>query len=76
MRNASVAGHPHSLVAIDRVTGTFSKLIMALLNGTDSLKFARLTDKAYAPIRGSKYAAGYDLKRYVSCSIFFFANRR
>ncbi|CAK9827607.1 Deoxyuridine 5'-triphosphate nucleotidohydrolase [Anthophora retusa] len=26
------------------------------------LKFARLSDKAFAPTKGSKYAAGYDLR--------------
>ena len=28
-----------------------------------SLRFAKLTDKAYTPTRGSKLAAGYDLYR-------------
>ncbi|CAL1680737.1 unnamed protein product [Lasius platythorax] len=27
-----------------------------------SLKFAKLSDKAFAPIKGSEYAAGYDLR--------------
>ncbi|XP_017893400.1 protein N-terminal glutamine amidohydrolase-like [Ceratina calcarata] len=34
----------------------------AMMYGTKVLKFAKLTDKAYAPTKGSKYAAGYDLK--------------
>lgn len=29
------------------------------------LKFAKLTEKAFVPTKGSKYAAGYDLRRYV-----------
>jgi len=29
------------------------------------LKFAKLSDKAFAPIKGSEYAAGYDLRRYI-----------
>lgn len=29
------------------------------------LKFAKLTEKAFIPTKGSKYAAGYDLRRYV-----------
>lgn len=49
------------------------------------LKFAKLTEKAFVPTKGSKYAAGYDLRRYVFeifrldkiavsdiCIIFFF----
>lgn len=28
------------------------------------LFFAKLTDKAHVPSKGSKFAAGYDLKRY------------
>jgi len=28
------------------------------------LQFAKLSDKAHAPTKGSKYAAGFDLKRY------------
>jgi len=28
------------------------------------LRFAKLSDKAFAPVKGSEYAAGYDLRRY------------
>ena len=35
---------------------------MAVLNSASLLKYARLSDKAYAPIKGSKTAAGFDLK--------------
>lgn len=35
------------------------------------LKFVRLTDKAYAPIKASKHAAGYDLRRYVLLKLVF-----
>ncbi|CAL7950681.1 unnamed protein product [Xylocopa violacea] len=35
---------------------------MSAKNGAVILKFAKLTDKAYAPMKGSKYAAGYDLR--------------
>lgn len=29
------------------------------------LRFTKLSDKAYAPVKGSQYAAGYDLRRYI-----------
>lgn len=29
------------------------------------LRFAKLSEKAFAPTKGSEYAAGYDLRRYV-----------
>lgn len=29
------------------------------------LKFAKLSDKAFTPVKGNAYAAGYDLKRWV-----------
>lgn len=38
------------------------------------LKFAKLTNKAFAPTKGSEYAAGYDLRRYHHCpsnTVFF-----
>lgn len=38
------------------------KFLKLALNERNMLKFAKLTDKAYTPTRGSKYAAGYDLK--------------
>lgn len=38
---------------------------MSIVNGTGVLRFAKLTDKAFAPMKGSKCAAGYDLRRYV-----------
>ncbi len=28
------------------------------------LQFAKLSEKAHAPTKGSEYAAGFDLKRY------------
>jgi len=31
------------------------------------LRFAKLTEKALMPTRGSKLAAGYDLYRYILC---------
>lgn len=34
---------------------------MPIVNG-NILRFAKLTDKAYAPMKGSKSAAGYDLR--------------
>ncbi|XP_033331988.1 deoxyuridine 5'-triphosphate nucleotidohydrolase [Megalopta genalis] len=35
---------------------------MPTMNSSNVLKFAKLTDKAFAPMRGSKHAAGYDLR--------------
>ncbi|KOC66474.1 Deoxyuridine 5'-triphosphate nucleotidohydrolase [Habropoda laboriosa] len=35
---------------------------MSAVNGTALLKFARITDKAFAPTKGSKFAAGFDLR--------------
>lgn len=38
---------------------------LKLLSKRNMLKFAKLSDKAHAPTRGSAYAAGYDLRRYI-----------
>lgn len=35
---------------------------MTLINKVSTLKFAKLTNKAFAPTRGSESAAGYDLR--------------
>ena len=35
---------------------------MTMVNKAAVLKFAKITDKAYAPMKGSKYAAGFDLR--------------
>lgn len=32
----------------------------------DVLSFAKLTEHAYAPFKGSEYAAGFDLKRWAA----------
>ena len=37
------------------------------------LRFAKLTEKAFTPTRGSKLAAGYDLYRYVGPKILYIA---
>lgn len=30
-----------------------------------TLRFAKLTENAFAPMKGSAYAAGFDLRRYI-----------
>lgn len=38
---------------------------------TSQLRFAKLTENAFPPMKGSEYAAGWDLRRYVLQSILF-----
>lgn len=56
-KNVCVNGYLYSFVVINQ-KNSFN-LIMAVL------KFAKLTEKAFIPTKGSKYAAGYDLRRYI-----------
>ncbi|XP_076285218.1 deoxyuridine 5'-triphosphate nucleotidohydrolase-like isoform X2 [Lasioglossum baleicum] len=41
---------------------TLKNTKMPTMNSATILKFAKMTDKAYAPMKGSKSAAGYDLR--------------
>jgi dUTPase len=41
------------------------------VNETCVLKYVRLTDKAFAPKKGSEKSAGYDLRRYKLLFICF-----
>lgn len=38
-------------------------LDMAAVNGGSVLKFSKISEKAFAPMKGSALAAGYDLRR-------------
>ena len=38
---------------------------------TSQLRFAKLTENAFPPMKGSEYAAGWDLRRYIFQSISF-----
>ncbi|XP_043663865.1 protein N-terminal glutamine amidohydrolase-like [Vespula pensylvanica] len=42
---------------------------MAPVNGGSILKFAKISDKAFAPTKGSALAAGYDLRSAYECVI-------
>lgn len=42
---------------------TTAHLCTMVLDGSNMMRFAKLTDKAFAPTRGSEFAAGCDLKR-------------
>lgn len=53
-KNVCVNGYLYSFVVINQKNSL--NLIMAVL------KFAKLTEKAFIPTKGSKYAAGYDLR--------------
>lgn len=52
------------IVRLNRIEKSL-EFLKLVINERNMLKFAKLSDKAHAPTRGSEHAAGYDLRRYI-----------
>ncbi len=41
----------------------YSRFLMSSLSSKSQLRFAKLSENAFPPLKGSAYAAGWDLRR-------------